>query len=450
MPTLPTRGATRRSFLVLVGLGGGASLAGACSPAQPAQTPAPTAAATKPAVVAAPTVAPPGTPVPAASPAAAAKPSTVPSAAASPAAQPVASPSAAPRLITKALPPEAYIPFGSNAEMRYEALKPDQLLIPAANFFVRNHVSTPPIDAATWKLSVEGSGVEKPLTLSYDELRKLPSTTLTRALECSGNGRSFFQSMLNRPAQGTQWKLGAWGVAEWTGTPLAEILQRAGVKTSATNVMPIGLDQPRVRRPMPLDIASRDDTLVVWGMNGQPLPPDHGFPVRVMVPGYVGINSTKWVGTIQVAEEPLYSDWNTKTYVLIGPDYPPREPALGPALEHQVMKAAVALPWPATLQAGPRTVRGYAWVPNGTVGKVDVSIDGGKTFQPATVLDPNTEKAGARWEFAFTAQAGDLTLTTRVTDDKGNAQPIDVATQKWNEQGYLFGVAVPHPVKVTA
>jgi sulfane dehydrogenase subunit SoxC len=334
--------------------------------------------------------------------------------------------------------------------MRFEALNPDQYLVPAANFFIRNHAATPSINERTWRLSIEGSGVERPFSLSYDELVGLPSKTVTRSLECSGNGRSFFQTFLNRPAQGTQWKFGAYGVAEWTGVPLSELLQRAGVKRTARDVMPIGLDQPNVRRPMPIDRAMLEDTMLVWAMNGQPLLPDHGFPARVIVPGWVGINSTKWVGTIQVAEEQLYSDWNTRTYVLIGPDYQPQPPGLGPPIDEQVMKCAVALPWPATLRAGQQTVHGYAWSPSGTIGKVDVSTDGGRTFQPARLIEPNVEKAGVRWEFAFDARPGETTLTARATDDKGNVQPTDLSQQTWNEQGYLFGVAVPHPVTVGA
>lgn len=334
--------------------------------------------------------------------------------------------------------------------MRFEGLNPSDYLVPAANVFIRNHLNTPTIDANTWKLTVEGSGITKPMTFTYDELQKLPSKTITRAHECAGNGRSMFKTFLNKPAQGTQWVFGAWAVVEWTGVPLSEILQRAGVKPTATNVMPIGLDQPRVRRPMPINRANADDTLVAWAMNGQPLLPDHGFPARVVVPGWVGVQSTKWVGTIQVAEEQLYSDWNTKNYVFIGPDFQPQPPALGPAVNEQVMKVAIALPWPGTLKAGQQTVHGYAWTPRGKVGKVDVSADGGKTFAPAQLIEPNLEIAGVRWQYAFTAQPGDMTLTARVTDDRGNVQPTDFATQKWNEQGYLFAVAVPHPIKVTA
>lgn len=184
--------------------------------------------------------------------------------------------------------------------------------------------------------------------------------------------------------------------AKWSGpeVPLAELLQRAGLKPTATKVMPIELDQPRVRRPMPLDRAMADGTLVAWAMNGQPLLPDHGRPARVVVPGWVVVQITKWVSTIQVAEEALYSDWNTKNYVTIGPDYQPRPPALGPAVNEQVMKVAIAFPWTATLKASQQVVHGYAWTPRGKVGKVEVSTDGGKVFGPAKLIEPNLEVAG--------------------------------------------------------
>ncbi len=141
-------------------------------------------------------------------------------------------------------------------------------------------------------------------------------------------------------------------------------------------------------------------------------------------------------------------DWNTTSYVLIGPDYQAQPPSKGPVVTEQVMKSALALPWPATLKAGPQKVMGYAWTPNGKIAKVEVSVDGAKTFAPAKLVEPNVERAGVRWEFSFDARPGDMTITPRASDDKG-AQP-DVAQQKWNEQGYIFGAAVPHPVKVTA
>jgi sulfane dehydrogenase subunit SoxC len=348
------------------------------------------------------------------------------------------------------VPEAAFIRFGSNAEMRFEALSRDQYLIPAANFFVRDHDATPTIDAATWRLSVEGSGVEQPFTLRYDELTRLPSRTVTRYVECAGNGRSQYNEVLKRPAMGTQWHFGGYGVAEWTGVAVADLLDRARVKPSAVDVLGVGLDRPAVRRPMPIDKARQDDTLVAYLLNGQPLPPDSGYPARLLVPGWVGVASIKWLGSLQVTEDKAYTDWNTQLYVLIGPDYAPEPPARGPIINEQVMKSAVALPWPGTLRAGQQTIWGYAWSPSGKIGKVDVSLDGGTSFQPARLIEPNIEKAGVRWEFTFQASPGPMTIMPRATDEQGNAQPTDPTAQKWNEQGYLFALAAPHPVNVAA
>ncbi len=198
---------------------------------------------------------------------------------------------------------------------------------------------------------------------------------------------------------------------------------------------------------MPVAKAMADDTILAYMMNGDILPIDHGFPARVVAPGWVGVASIKWVGKITVSEKPLFVDKNTNSYVLIGPDYTPQAPAKGQPLNENIMKSAIALPWPATLKAGQQKIVGYAWSPKGKISKVDVSLDGGKTFQPATLTGQNIERAGTRWEFTFDAKPDLTTITPRATDDQGNVQ-YDISQQKWNEQGYVFGAMVPHPVKV--
>lgn len=353
------------------------------------------------------------------------------------------------RTILKPLPEQYFIGLGTNAEMRFEVMARQRYATPNSFFYVRSHSSTPEIDVKTWRLRIEGDGVGKPLELGYDDLLSMPSRTVTRFVECAGNGRSFYDALLKKPAQGGQWRLGAYGIADWTGVPLSAILERAGVKQTAVDVMPTGLDSLSVERPMPIARAMSDDVIVAYMMNGDILPPDHGFPARVIVPGWVGINSIKWVGKITVSEKPILVEKNTTSYVLIGPDYAPQPPAKGPVLTDMVVKSACALPWPATLKAGAQKVTGYAWSPFGKIAAVDVSTDGGKTFQPATLTGSNIEAAGTRWEFSFAAQPGDMTLTPRATDDRGNSQH-DITQQRWNELGYVFGAVVPHPAKVVA
>jgi sulfane dehydrogenase subunit SoxC len=340
---------------------------------------------------------------------------------------------------------ELFISHGLNQEMRWEQMYGRGYLTPTSMFFIRNHDATPNIDVKTWRLKVEGSGVERSLELTYDDLLRVPSRSVICYVECAGNGRGFFKEVQGKPAKGTQWRLGAYGVAEWTGVPLAEILGRAGLKRTAVDVMPTGLDARKIERPMPVAKALEEDTLLAYAMNGDILPPDHGFPVRAVVPGWVGIANIKWVGRILVSEEPLYVEKNTSDYVLIGPDFPERPPAKGPILSLQTMKSAIALPWPATLTAGTNLIRGYAWSPYGRIAQVEYSLDGGSNWANAMLREPNTPRAGVKWEMAWEARPGEYTIMTRATDDKGHTQPLTVP---WNELGYEFWGVVRHPVKV--
>ncbi|MGE3538703.1 MAG: sulfite oxidase [Candidatus Tectimicrobiota bacterium] len=355
-------------------------------------------------------------------------------------------PAAPPRPHVKQTPPEWFISHGLNQEMRWEHMYSRGYLTPTSLFFIRNHDPSPTIDLSTWRLKVEGTGVQRPMELSYDDLLRLPSVSVTRYLECAGNGRAFFKEALDKPAQGTQWRLGAFGVAEWTGVPLKEILQRAGLKRSAVDVMPSGLDTRHIERPIPVAKALEDDTLLVYAMNGDTLSPDHGFPARLLVPGWVGIANIKWVGTIQVAEQALRVTKNTTDYVMVGPSFSARPPAKGPVVTLQTPKSAIALPWPATLQAGAHRIRGYAWSPHGKIAAVEYSLDGGKRWQRATLRSPNIARAGVRWDFVWEASPGAYSLMTRARDEQGHTQPDTVP---WNELGYAFWAVVRHPVQVT-
>lgn len=437
--------ASRRGFLVSLGLLASGGFLAACGSAT-----TPTATAPSPAAPS-PTAAPPAvaTPAPAASAAAKSSPAATPLPGANfPAPTPGAEkPLTAQRTIDKPLPTNFFNPMGPVAETRFEDLANRPYGVPNSLFFVRDHLASVVVDAKLWKLSIEGDGIDKPFSLTYDELVKLPSKTITRYVECAGNGRSFFQTFLKKPAQGGQWHLGGWGVTQWTGVPLMELLDRAGLKKSAVEVLPIGLDQPRVRKPMPIAKAQEADTMVVYGMNGNLLPIDHGFPARMLVPGWVGVNNIKWLGAIAVTTQPNWVEWNTNLYVMIGPDYKPQPPAKGPVVTEQVLKSALALPWPATLKPGAQTLHGYAWSPKGKIAKVELSADGGKTWAAARLGDVNIARAGVQWQFDYQAKPGDTSLMPRATDDQGNVQPM-IADQKWNEQGYLFGAAVPHPIKV--
>jgi len=342
----------------------------------------------------------------------------------------------------KPLPAEIFIDHGINQETRLETLR--GYLTPASHFYIRNHGPTPVLDAAAWRLRVEGDAVERPLELTFDDLLRLPARSVIAFVECAGNGRGFFKEFMGRVASGTQWRFGAIGVAEWTGVPLGAVLELARVRPDTPrdvlNVLVEGLDAVKVNRPMSLAKALEEDTLLAYAMNGEPLPPDHGFPVRAIVPGWVGINNIKWVGRIEVRRTVIDVPTTTKTYVLEGPDYPTRVP-----LRLQTIKSAVALPWGATLRAGRQRIRGFAWSPVGRISRVEYSLDRGATWQPAALREPNIPRAWVRWDFEWDARPGEHAILTRAVDDHGNVQPPAIP---WNAQGYGYNVPVPHPVRV--
>jgi DMSO/TMAO reductase YedYZ molybdopterin-dependent catalytic subunit len=345
--------------------------------------------------------------------------------------------------IVKPLPPEWFIPQGTNAEMRWEAMRDQGLRVPNERFFVRNHTATPRIDAAAWRLRVFGSGLRDPrgVELSYDQLSRLETREITAAIECAGNGRRFFADQQETPAPGTQWRLGAIGLARWRGVPLSAVLERAGVRTDAVDVMPEGLDnrvsadgadQGHVRRPLPIAKAL-DDALLAFEMNGEELPPDHGFPARIVVPGWIGVASIKWVGSIEVSSAPLSSPWNTKWYR---------------GLSTQPVKSAFELPWDARLTPERRTIElhGRSWSGGAPIRGVEVSTDGGASWERAHVRGPNRPYGWARWTVPWRSPApGAHQLLARATDRDGLTQPDTVP---FNENGYQFWAVVRHPVRV--
>jgi DMSO/TMAO reductase YedYZ molybdopterin-dependent catalytic subunit len=360
--------------------------------------------------------------------------------------------------IVKPLPPEWFINYGTNAEMRWDTVD-FGYLTPIERFFVRDHTATPLIDPQTWQLRLFGTGLrgaptaDAPRTLSYRQLLRFPSVTVTRAIECAGNGRSFFGTQQGTPVSGTQWHLGAIGVAKWTGVPLSLVLEWAGVTRQAVDVMPAGLDNTvtvagadagHVRRPFPIDKAL-DDVLLVYAMNGEPLPPDHGAPVRVLVPGWVGVANIKWVGDIEVSDQPLFSTWNTTQYRLIGPDYPADEPPI----TNQVVKSAFQLAVDATLPAGrPLQLQGRSWSGKGAISRVEVSTDGGTSWKRARLTGQDTGDAWVQWRLPWTPTTpGTTQLLARATDSSGRTQPDTVP---FNTGGYLFGAVVKHPVTIAA
>jgi DMSO/TMAO reductase YedYZ molybdopterin-dependent catalytic subunit len=359
--------------------------------------------------------------------------------------------------IAKPLPPEWFIHHDTNAEMRWESAHEQRLATANSRFFVRNHTRTPRIDATTYRLQIFGDGLhgsptaESPLSLSLDRLRDFPQYTLSAVLECTGNGRALFAIQQGMAVPGTPWLLGGIGMATWSGVRLSSVLRWARLRPEAIDVMASGLDEPyvhqgvdygRVRRPLPL-YKAMDDCMVVLEMNGEPLPLDHGYPVRLLVPGWVGIASIKWLGRLEVSTRPLESPWNTIWYRMTGGDYPPDSPPLTDV----PVRSTFEVPWGATFDAGtPVTLRGRSWSGAAPVTRVDVSLDGGATWQSPRLTGPHHRYSWVHWEVPWLpTELGAHQLLARATDKLGHAQPDAVP---FNNEGYLFWAVVRHPVTV--
>lgn len=348
-----------------------------------------------------------------------------------------------------------FIHHGTDVETNWAATDPLSYRTPTEHFFVRNHTAAPEIDAASWRLEVWGDGLAGDgTTYSLDRLKALGETTYDRALECTGNGRRLFAEQQGEFRPGTQWGLGAIGLASWTGVLLRTVLEDAGLRADAVQVMPVGLDASyvcdgvdhgHVRRPLPIEKAL-EDVLVAWEMNGAPLAPDHGFPVRLVVPGWVGIASIKWLGSLEVSTTRSESPWSTKWYRMHGVGYDDAELAV---LDRMPVKSLVDLPPAAEVVAGRLTVlRGRAWAGDATIAAVEVSTDDGLTWDEARLTGPNDRSCWVQWEHPWTpTAAGDQVICTRATDSTGRTQPARVPT---NDDGYLFWAVVRHPVTVTA
>ena len=341
--------------------------------------------------------------------------------------------------------PSPFIQRTLNLETRLELV--DGFITPNELFFVRNHSPTPAIDPEGYSLRVEGDGAETELRLDLSTLESLPQHTITAYLECAGNWRGLYPELTGTRASGGQWTTGAVGCAEWSGPSLATVLDLAGVRPGTVDVNLVGLDSTGFERAMPLAKARDPDTIIALRMNGEPLPADHGFPARSVVPGWSGSSSIKWLGSIQLSTERVWNSNNTSSYVLIGDNWPAEEhaPAQGAVITELVVKSALALPRPAQLAPGSHVVHGFAHAPAGPVSAVEWSPDGGTTWMEAEIVDPILPLAWQRFEFEWDATPGAHTLATRATDAAGNTQPDEPLM---NEKGYLLNVPLPHPVQV--
>jgi DMSO/TMAO reductase YedYZ molybdopterin-dependent catalytic subunit len=305
------------------------------------------------------------------------------------------------------------------------------------SFFVRAHYPFPTIKQEEWKLTIAGL-VDKPVTLTYDQLTKMPAKKLTAWIECAGDGRGRFKPM----ASGGQWQVGAVSNAEWMGVSLNDVLAMASPKSGVADIVCSGAGNSQWARGLNWGKAKDPDTMLVWQMNGEPLRVEQGFPVRLIVPGYPGVAQVKWITTIDLIDKPYDGYFNTTLYTFITAD----GKNLGQLTTMPVKSIITSHAPNASVKSGMQTVSGKAWSgAGGGITKVEVSADGGKTWNGAKIVQQAGQWSWYAFEYAWDAKGGNAVLTSRATDAKGNVQP---EIPPFNKNGYQYNGWWTVPVTV--
>ncbi|MEL6478411.1 MAG: molybdopterin-dependent oxidoreductase [Pseudomonadota bacterium] len=335
---------------------------------------------------------------------------------------------------------EGFTRLGTSLEGPFAAF--DSYLTPVEQFFVCSAGASVRVNPDTYRLKIKGDGVERVVTLGLTDLRALPQHRVPAYVECAGNQRTLFAKVdghrIERESEGddVKWTLGGVGMAEWSGPRLSDVLALAGLSDRAAWVAPMGLDvlnpECDIEIPMPLDKALDPDTILALEMNGTPLPVDHGAPVRMVVPGWVGTYWVKWVGWITVSTAEI-RNYRTDEYYVID----------GQTVTEQNIKSALSLPWPATLRPGRHRITGFARSPGAEIARVEWSDGGG--WREAELISPNERWGWVRFAFDWEAAPGSHRLRTRATDAAGQVQP---ETVPFNPGTLLYNAIIPHPVEV--
>jgi DMSO/TMAO reductase YedYZ molybdopterin-dependent catalytic subunit len=338
-----------------------------------------------------------------------------------------------------------------NLEFPFSSL--DRFTLPNERFYIRNHFAMPKIDPRSWRLRVEGA-VNQPLDLSLDDIRKMPSQTRAVMLECAGNGRVY----LVPRASGVAWQFGAVGNAEWTGVPLAAVLEKAGLKAKVEEVVLQGADTGAINdepktpgvvhydRSLPIEKAKQPDVLLAYAMNGKDLPPEHGAPLRAVVPGWYGMASVKWLTRLYVSQERYRGYFQTLNYSYFtrGHGFPSIQAISEIQVKSSIARPAVGDIVPAKSQ---HRVFGAAWTGEAEIRKVEVTTDGGQSWQEATLLEKPVKYAWRLWEYEWKTpeRPGRYTLMARATDSRGRTQP---AQRDPDRRAYMINHVVPVDVEV--
>lgn len=329
----------------------------------------------------------------------------------------------------------------------------DSFITPTEQFYVRSHFAVPDLDLSAYRLRIDGA-VGNPLSLSYGEVRNMPSERRVATLECAGNGRVF----LVPQASGAQWELGAVGNAEWTGVPLRALLSRAGLEGDAVEIVLEGADRGRPKeepvppapisyaRSLPRGKALQEDVLIAYQMNGADLPRSHGYPLRAIVPGHFGMASVKWLTRIEAVREPFQGYWQTSDYGYWQDvdGNPVRRPIREMVVKSEIVRPRVHETVPLDRIY---TVFGFAWSGESGVIEIAVSTDGGQTWAEATFIDAVHQYAWRRWKFDWLTPktVGQHTLLARAKDANGNVQPD---THDPNFGSYVINYPLPIEVFV--
>jgi DMSO/TMAO reductase YedYZ molybdopterin-dependent catalytic subunit len=308
--------------------------------------------------------------------------------------------------------------------------------VPTHQFFIRSNGPVPIINAAEWRLTIDGL-VERPSELSLADLRALPTTTLNAFLECAGNGRTRFDP----PTDGTSWKNDAVGNATWEGVSLRDVLELAGIKPDTQEIVSQGGDFAKMNRGLPIEVAQDPDTMLVFGMNGEPLTPEHGAPVRLFVPGWAGISSTKWLVSLTAIDRPWDGFYNVQNYVLFDEAGKPIR-----AVRTMPVKSTIATPAEgAVLPPGPAYITGFAWSGDAAVDRVEVSLDGGESYVDAPIVGATGPHAWVKFQMPWDAAPGTYRLRSRAHDRAGHVQPEQAF---WNLKGYQMNGILEVNVRV--
>jgi DMSO/TMAO reductase YedYZ molybdopterin-dependent catalytic subunit len=321
------------------------------------------------------------------------------------------------------------------------------VVMPNAHFYVRNHFQIPALDPATWRLSVGGL-VERPMSLSLRDLTNMRSQTMFVTLECAGNGRT----LLDPPVEGEKWDLGAVSTAEWTGVPLVEILDRAGIKPGAQEVVFRGADNGTLpgkadtisfERSLTLDDARDSDALLAYAMNGEPLPTQHGYPLRLVVPGWYAVASVKWLTEIEAVEEPFTGQYQTGSYFY--ESVHDGEVATEPVTLQRVRALITEPNENEEIEPGDLAIRGVAWSGAAPISRVDVRV-GDRDWQDARLIGQRQRHSWQWWELITRVEERGTTMVrARATDLAGRKQPNE---QQWNRLGYGNNLVHEMPVRV--